>query len=100
MAVDLGAPNASESRPPVGTAPTPTATPTPSGEPDWSSTSGHPSGQAGLVPLTTPISLPGMPPITVSASLPPDALASLSSEAAGGSGETASKAPMAAPQHL
>ncbi|XP_029823813.2 Golgi reassembly-stacking protein 2 [Ixodes scapularis] len=105
MAVDLGAPNASESRPPVGTAPAPTptpstATPTPSGEPDWSSTSGHPSGQAGLVPLTTPISLPGMPPITVSASLPPDALASLSSEAAGGSGETASKAPMAAPQHL
>ncbi|CAN7944889.1 unnamed protein product [Ixodes pacificus] len=100
MAVDLGAPNASESRPPVGTAPTLTATPTPSGEPDWSSTSGHPSGQAGLVPLTTPISLPGMPPITVSASLPPDALASLSSEAAGGSGETASKAPMAAPQHL
>lgn len=35
------------------------------------------------MPLTTPISLPGMPPITVSASLPPDALASLSSEAAG-----------------
>lgn len=94
MAVDIAPSNPGESRPPVN------ANPAPSGEPDWSSTSGNSSGQAGPVPLTTPISLPGMPPITVSASLPPDALANLSSEATGGNGETASKAPMAAPQHL
>ncbi|CAN7990663.1 unnamed protein product [Ixodes hexagonus] len=97
--LDLGPPNPGESRPPVN------PVPAPGGEPAWSSTPGNSSGERqllvpGPVPLTTPISLPGMPPITVSASLPPDALASLSSEAAGGNGETASKAPMAAPQHL
>lgn len=60
------------------------------------------TGPANAVPLTTPISLPGMPPITVSASLPADALASLgtSSEAPGLREETSAKSPMAAPQHL
>uniref|UniRef100_A0A131Z5W6 Golgi reassembly stacking protein grasp65 n=1 Tax=Rhipicephalus appendiculatus TaxID=34631 RepID=A0A131Z5W6_RHIAP len=60
------------------------------------------AGPASAVPLTTPISLPGMPPITVSASLPPDALASLgsSSEAPGVREEASAKSPMAAPQHL
>lgn len=63
------------------------------------------SGRAGTLPLTTPISLPGMPPITVSATLPPDALASFTprSETSADSGtseETATKLPMAIPQHL
>uniref|UniRef100_A0A023FT90 Putative golgi reassembly stacking protein grasp65 n=1 Tax=Amblyomma parvum TaxID=251391 RepID=A0A023FT90_AMBPA len=60
------------------------------------------TGPTNAVPLTTPINLPGMPPITVSASLPADALASLgtSSEASGLREEASAKSPMAAPQHL
>ncbi|XP_077544201.1 Golgi reassembly-stacking protein 2 isoform X2 [Haemaphysalis longicornis] len=72
---------------------------------------GHPIADApplvpprpvNAVPLTTPISLPGMPPITVSASLPPDALASFgtSSESSGVREETSVKSSMPAPQHL
>lgn len=60
------------------------------------------SGPVNAVPLTTPISLPGMPPITVSASLPPDALASFgtSNESSGVREEASVKSSMAAPQHL
>uniref|UniRef100_A0A023GF11 Putative golgi reassembly stacking protein grasp65 n=1 Tax=Amblyomma triste TaxID=251400 RepID=A0A023GF11_AMBTT len=60
------------------------------------------TGPVNAVPLTTPINLPGMPPITVSASLPADALASLgtSNEASGLREEASAKSPMAAPQHL